>query len=614
MKRPDSEDDAPAFRAGISALVVLAAVVLSSCGAAASSPATNDADVVGIVGLGWTGLSGALPRLAAALALLVPIGTRALRAALFGSLVCGASAWVLFDVGARFARATLGPLFPRAPRLVLAVAGAAALSAALGPAFVREASSVSSALLPALVVLAALREASLALGPLPRAPRIPACALLLGLAVTCDVFVLAAVVLAFAPRLVRFVRRLRAEREEAKHAAVAFLVGLAPLVTSLATRARAPEIALDVTASSGFLPVPLGTGRRGLAAFGPFVATNVGPVVVVCAGAAAVLVALALKRLGKDARSLLDVQLAIGGIVLAAGVSLLVGPSEARSSAIALAALGALHAEAAVALAALALALARAPVPFARASAALVVVLEMVLPVRSADEALAQRDRIPHDATSTWTTLALGPAPPAAVLLVSHPSLSRRIAAARATGEMRGDILVVPSGDPRSRVATRALATEPKLAPLYRDLVLGSPPEELSLTQLAGTRPVLVSYEKTWDRSLARHLTPVGLFGRFDAEPRGVVDRRRAFDATTAVRDALSRAILERRDPELVSLTATLLRARALGVAGTGDREQLSRAIDHLRTFAPDDPIATQLVRRIVTSKGPIEVSDLPVP
>ena len=37
----------------------------------------------------------------------------------------------------------------------------------------------------------------------------------------------------------------------------------------------------------------------------------------------------------------------------------------------------------------------------------------------------------------------------------------------------------------------------------------------------------------------------------------------------------------------------------------------LTRALDDLPPFAPDDPVASTLVRRIVTTKGPIDVHDL---
>ena len=139
----------------------------------------------------------------------------------------------------------------------------------------------------------------------------------------------------------------------------------------------------------------------------------------------------------------------------------------------------------------------------------------------------------------------------------------------------------------------------------------GSTPEELSLATLASQRPMLASFDPHWDRGLARHFVPVGLTTRFEPEPRGASDRRRGLDAFSAGKERLVRVAVAKRDPDLASATATLLRGRAIGMAACGERDVLSRALDDLRPFAPEDPVANTLVRRIVTSKGPIEVRDL---
>ena len=176
---------------------------------------------------------------------------------------------------------------------------------------------------------------------------------------------------------------------------------------------------------------------------------------------------------------------------------------------------------------------------------------------------------------------------------------------------MRRDLLVVPTFAMPSRATDRALKAEPKLAPLYRDIALGSTPEELSLATLATDRPLLAGFDPRWDRGLARHFVPVGLTTRFEPEPRGVSDRRRGLDAFTPGKDRLVRVAIAKRDADLASATATLLRGRAIGMAACGERDVLSRALDDLRPFAPDDAVANTLVRRIVTSKGPIDVHDL---
>jgi hypothetical protein len=198
------------------------------------------------------------------------------------------------------------------------------------------------------------------------------------------------------------------------------------------------------------------------------------------------------------------------------------------------------------------------------------------------------------------------------VLLVPDASTWRRVAAARAAGEMRADLVVVPAFDLRGRAARRALGAEPKLAPLYRDVALGAAPEELSFAQLTGHRSIAAVFDPAWDRALARHFVPLGLVCRLEGEPRGASDRRRALDAFVSARERLVRFTVAKHDGALVDATSSLLRARAIGIAAAGERDVLARALDDLRAFAPDDAVSKTLVRRIVTSKGPIEVRDLP--
>ena len=262
-------------------------------------------------------------------------------------------------------------------------------------------------------------------------------------------------------------------------------------------------------------------------------------------------------------------------------------------------------------LGAVVLTIARARVPFAEASAALVVVLELVLPVRAVDLTTTRRDARAAHGSAIWNDIAWGAAPPASVVLVADKGTMRRVASARASGQMRGDLVVVPAYDVQGREGKRALLLEPKLAPLYRDMALGLPPEELSLAQLGAQRPVLGTFDPKWDRSLSRHLVPSGLTSRFETEPRGSSDRKKALDSFLPSKERLVRVAVAKKDPELAAATAALLRARAVGMAATGERDILSRALDDLRAFAPDDAVGATLVRRIVTTKGPIDVHDL---
>jgi hypothetical protein len=85
---------------------------------------------------------------------------------------------------------------------------------------------------------------------------------------------------------------------------------------------------------------------------------------------------------------------------------------------------------------------------------------------------------------------------------------------------------------------------------------------------------------------LGKHLDPVTLFDRFEPEPRGSSDRRRALEALAPARERLARAVAA--DPELVSAAGTLLAARADLVATlSGDPELAAQTASDARAFAP---------------------------
>jgi hypothetical protein len=520
--------------------------------------------------------------------MLLPLGTRALRAGLASAFVVAALGVLAFDV----ARALSDVVVPRVTKqlgkgatpasLLSAACAVAVLAALLAPVFQTEATAPGGAVTGALLVMLSLRLASKDAGASP-------IALVLGLALSYDPVVFVAAAGAAAP----FARRVPSDRR--MHALASFAIGLLPLALPPALAWRAPDLVLAA-------PVV----ERSHARLVPFVMNEVGLLSAAAFGGGLVLAA-AVPEARKLTASLLFV-VAGGAIAIHSGAP--VGP--ARVGPAVLAAVLAMYVLASVALACVVLAVARAPVPFAQASAALIVVLELVLPIRSLDESLTRlAARAPRAATA-WNDVAWGSLPPAAVLLANDATTWRRISAARAVGEMRGDLVIVPAFDLAGRAARRALGAEPKLAPLYRDVALGTAPEELSFAQLTGQRAVAAVFDPMWDRALARHFVPLGLTSRLEGEPRGASDRRRALDAFTPAKDRLVRFTVARRDPDLVDVTASLLRARAVGIAAAGERDVLARALDDLRAFAPDDAVSKLLVRRIVTSKGPIEVRDLP--
>lgn len=580
--------------------------LLAAWGASSTAAAGHDDGVVRTIGAGFTGLFRTLDLFVAAPTMLLPIGTRALRAGLASALVtaiCGAIAFelaravVAVVVPAALERVGLRSAKPVSPQLVSAVSAVSVLGALLSPPWQSEACAPGGAVTGALLVLLALT-----LDREDRVTAIPPRMLVLGLALSYEPIVFALAVAASVPWAVRVFGRLRKSRVDrvlALQASCAFALGLLPLAIGLAVWRRAPEVSLHVP-----MLTMLEHAARPMT-LPELVSGEVGTLLLVlCLGGATM--SLLVPEARRQAVALFLVVVLGGG-----SLTLQVPAGPTRFAAPVLVAIACAWILGATLLGAAVLAIARARVPFAEASAALLVVLELVLPVKAVDDTMARRDgRAPH-AAAIWNDIAWGAIPPASVLLVSDRGTMARVASARAAGAMRGDLVVVPAFDVQGREGQHALLTEPKLAPLYRDIALGVAPEELSLAQLSAQRAVLATFDPKWDRALSRHLVPIGLTSRFEPEPRGASDRKRALDAFLPSRDRLVRVTVAKKDPELAGATATLLRARAIGMAATGERDILARSLDDLRAFSPDDAVGATLVRRIVTSRGPIEVHDL---
>lgn len=238
----------------------------------------------------------------------------------------------------------------------------------------------------------------------------------------------------------------------------------------------------------------------------------------------------------------------------------------------------------------------------------MVLVLLLAIPVDAADEALLRTLPRASGGAAIWDDLAWSTPPPRAVVLVTDVRLAARAAAARASGSLRGDLALVPTFA-RGAPAARVLASDAALVPLWRDLELAGTPSEASLSSLASARPVVMAYEPRWGRVLGKHLVPVALLDRFEPEPRGTSDRRRALESFARGRERLARAAA--KDPELAAATAYVLRARALDVAASGDRDLVGRAVEDLHAFAPEDPVATAIVARVVLGHGAARLDDL---
>jgi hypothetical protein len=392
-------------------------------------------------------------------------------------------------------------------------------------------------------------------------------------------------------------------KTDAGKGAAAFVVGLAPFALGLARRGAALGLA------SGVFATPF--GERGESAPGMplgLLREDVGAVSSLAAAAGLVLAVLLLR-----ARPLALGLAAIAGAgLLAMELGAPAGPT--RYGAPVLAAVGAAYALAGAALDAAVRAVAAARIPFARASAAMILVLEAALPARAADDSSARADERNPAASEMWNDVACGPLPAGAALLVRDPRVETRLYAARAAGELRPDLALVPVFDLAGHGAMLELVLDAKLLPLWHDAALVGADQESSLSAIAQERPLVAPFDPAWERALARHLVPVGLFARFEPEPRGGSDRRVALDHFSGLtapqeRDRLAKAI--DGDPELLGITVALLRARAIALAAASERDVVSRAIDDLRPFSPRDPVAEELGKRMAATRGVIDLKGI---
>ena len=304
------------FDKAVLAACALGPAALAAAGVTSAAPASHDEGLVRAVGLGWTGLLRGLDVMVAAPMMLVPIGTRALRAGLASALVaglCGALGFVI-------ARALVALVRPAAssPRLMSAVAAASVLAGMLSPLWQAEATAPGGTVTGAILVLAALAIGQQAHARAEAEPGADArrgwrsMALVLGLAASYEPLVLVATVAALAP-WAHGIARLRSPRQaDLLDALPAFALGLAPLGVAAALARRSPEVAI---AAAKTFASPLGE-RAGLrVALGPWAMAEIGYVILSAALAGGVLAAL-VPAARRSLASLLGV-VAVGWLALA---------------------------------------------------------------------------------------------------------------------------------------------------------------------------------------------------------------------------------------------------------------------------------------------------------
>lgn len=549
--------------------------------------AAHDLAVLRAVGGGYTGLLRALDTVLAWPLLLVPAGTPAHRAALAAVVATGAFGLCLFVLVRGVVRASM----PDATRLGPLLGLASSLVATLGTSVQLEGTVAGGAVLGALLAVAPM--VAFVTGPDQGARRVRT-AFLLGLAASYEPG-LGLMGLAFVAAHALASRTWKVSLREGGVLVLAGLSGLAPLLLPLSRLRSLPELAASVSRFAS----PL--GEPGLGHHPSVRAYFFGELgVVALAFAALGVFALLRERASRPVGLGLTLAAALGVGLVALGAP--AGPTRYASATLATVGLASVLAGSGM------LALARfvqnTRVPFAGASAAMILLLELAIPARGADDAslaLASR-RKNAEAGVRWATFAFDGLPPESAVLVLDPALFHRALALRAQGAWRGNLLLVPLFDVGGPAAGPALVKEPRLGSLYRDMALYGAPEEYSLSQLSAVRPVVGSFDVHWDRRLARHLVAVGLFNRYSIEPRGSSDRRLARDERAV--DLAERSREAANDPELRQVTATMLRARAIAAGAMGEREWIARTLDDLRVVAPDDDVAARLVRSVVTGKG----------
>ncbi len=527
--------------------------------------AAHDGGVARVLALDpqpWRALDVAIGVLLAAF----PVGTRAARAALGGALVAACAGAVLYVLARRLLAACADTR-----RLRFLVASIAALTPLVAAPWQIEGAAVGGSVTGALLIVLPLALAG------EGAPW-PVVALALGLAAGYEPLVGGcaaagcAALVAASPAARESLAT--AWRDRGSVLAVAGLVGVTPWLLAV-LRVRGVGVPLGAALADAW------SGEHGLSHGGSparFVGAEMGVVLTALAVAGAFLAMLV-----PTARPVASgvVALVVSGFA-SAWPGAPMGPT--RFGAPVLAAFAAASLLAGVAMQAAVRAIAAARVPMSRASAAMVVVLELAIPADMADDALVRTAPRIAGAAAAWDDAAWAALPPRSVVIVTAAPVYARALAARATGTLRDDVTLVPTflHDPYAR---RPLAGDPTLLPLWRDLELTGIPGEAALSSLAAARPVAMSYEARWGKTVAKHLVPATLFDRFEPEPRGASDRRTGLDAFAPVRDRLTRAIAA--DPELRADAAILLRARAqLAVDLSSDADLVARTAADVRAFA----------------------------
>lgn len=546
--------------------------------------ASHDTGIVRTVGLGFTGLFRMLDGVLSSLFILIPIGTLAFRAAIAQAMVVGAIGVLLF----REIRRSVNPI--DAPALLKAgVALIGSLMVTWSVPLQMEAKSAGGSALGLLLPLL-VREAVHAKVPLG------VVGLLLGLSASYEPMSL---VLALGLLSIEIASSPPLAKRDSIQLGVGALVGLLPFGLALFLHRLHAEGSLSMP----LFVSPLGEpGMMKSHTPAEFATTTFG--MFLCAVAAA----FALATIHPMARFAL--RWAIVGVISLGGLFLHAPCGPSRYSVSSLGVVAAVSVLCAFAFLFVVRGVSRARIPFAFVSSLLCLFFGVSVPVRFLDDTLTRSNAHTRILAGAWDEATWGSAPSRTVFLATDARWFLRALSARLAGDLRGDIDIVPLYDLTHRLAAVELYREPLLASMYRDLALGARPEEWSLAKLSSARGTLLPFPPDWDQGIVRHMLPNGLFVQFEAEPRGMSDRKKALDSFSSLRATMVEANVK-GDSELAALTVKAFRSRVALLAESGERELLSKTIEDLRAVAPDDPLIDKIARRMVTTKGPMHITDL---
>jgi hypothetical protein len=565
------------------------------------SPEWRD-DVALVESLGFVPMSGerAPSALLAALAALLPVGGRVLRAGLvgaFGAALAGSAAYAL-------ARRLLAAN-ASTPRLAPPLALAAAVTATLSPSFQSEGTHAGGVTLAVGLALALLfaceradgtRRSAFALGALfgllAAENRVAALVVLVTLGVRATV-------------TARWPTR-RTLLAGVAGAAMVWTFFVVPLFVRPYSSRAVLSLGVDLKTGFGSLFAGMASQRGALEAW----AVEMGPIALGL-GLGGLAWSLFRKRLRPDGAPLAVLVAASGVAPFAAASPLASNPFVPLR----LLSLAALAIAAVVGVQTASLSLRRARVPMSEAASVLLVVFHLTLvfaAIEGSSNVVTESTGLGPD---VWTDEAESELPAGALLLVRSPTLAFRLWESRIVRGDRPDVVVVPLAMlGRGGVARQLVQEEPALVPLVRDVAMKGRASEYALATLADARPLYVELDPEWDKRLLDHLRPTPLWLGFTPHTLGRSDRTTALAAEEG-RRAFRRVLgVAKGVPPGDRATLAVLGARAkeqaVVLAALGDRDSARRVLKDLGRIEPRSGFAAKLAERL-EARGPIDARTL---